>query len=474
MLFSSLTFIFYFLVSVLFFYYIIPKKFRFLKNLVLLIFSLIFYAWGEPKYIILMLLTVLISYICGILINYLDNKKEYGLKKITFIATIILILTSLLYFKYTNFFFTNINNLFKLQLSFKDVILPIGISFYTFQILSYVIDLYRKRIKVQRNFFNLALYISFFPQLIAGPIVTYETIEKQLKERSETFEKFGEGLERFIGGLGKKVIIANQMAIIADAVFNSTMLGSLSSIILIIGAISYTFQIYFDFSGYSDMAIGLGKMFGFEFLENFNYPYMAKSVGDFWKRWHISLTTFFREYVYIPLGGNKVSKKRWFLNMLIVWLLTGLWHGAAWTFIIWGLYYFVFLILERTIFKEKLDKVPIIIRFIVTFIVVNIGWIIFRANSLSDLFIILKGLFDINNEISLTAFISSNPSIIYAIPHMLFAIIFSIDIVPRLDKRFANSIIYYILKKIALLGILVLVICSLVSSLYNPFIYFRF
>ena len=472
MLFSSLTFLFMFLPFLLLIYFLIPQKFVKLRNIILLIFSLIFYAWGEPKNIILMLLTVLISYIFGLLIHYSKDRKK--LKLIFFIISIILILSSLLYFKYTNFFIININKLFKINLPLKNITLPIGISFYTFQVLSYVIDLYRNKIKVQKNFFNLALYISFFPQLIAGPIVRYETIEEQLSKRNVTLDKIVNGVERFIIGLGKKVIIANNMAIIADAVFNSQSINSYSWIVLLLGTLAYTFQIYYDFSGYSDMAIGLGKIFGFEFLENFNYPYIALSITDFWQRWHISLTTFFREYIYIPLGGNRVNKFRWILNMSIVWILTGFWHGAAWTFILWGIYYLILLILEKTIFKNIINKIPKILRFILTFILINLGWIIFRANNLNDLFIVLKNIFTLSNGINLSKFINTNSDVIIAIPIMIFAIIFSFNIVARLNIKFKNNRIYNIIKKIIILIIFIICIMFLVSSLYNPFIYFRF
>ena len=470
MVFSSLTFLFIFLPILCLLYFIIPKKWIKIKNILLLIFSLLFYAWGEPKYIILMLVTVLISYIFGLIINHTKNTK---LRTTWFITSIILIISSLIYFKYTNFLISNINSIFKLNISIKNIVLPIGISFYTFQILSYIIDLYRHKIKVQKNFFNLALYISFFPQLIAGPIVKYETIEDQLENRTSTIDKVASGLERFIIGLGKKVIIANNMALIADAIFNSETLNQFSFIIIVLGVISYTFQIYFDFSGYSDMAIGLGKIFGFEFLENFNYPYMATSITDFWKRWHISLTAFFREYIYIPLGGNRVSKKRWLLNMTIVWLLTGIWHGASWTFIIWGVYYLILLILEKTLLKNVISKTPKIIKYIFTFILINIGWLIFRVNNIIDLSIIFSSLFT-NRTIHFKDFININPEVISSLPYMLLAILFSTNIYKTIDNKFNNNIIYDIIKKGILSIILIISISLLVSSLYNPFIYFRF
>ena len=472
MLFSSLTFIFYFLPLCLLLYYIIPRKFIKIRNAILLVFSLIFYAWGEPKYIILMLLTVFISWFFGLLIEKYKKKKKQ--KRVLFIVSIIAVIASLLYFKYTNFFIDNINGIFNSNINVKNIVLPIGISFYTFQILSYLIDLYRNKIKVQKNFFNLSLYISFFPQLIAGPIVTYETIEDQLENRKETLDKAVQGAERFIIGLGKKVIIANNMALIADTIFNSTILGEYSRLVLILGVIAYTFQIYFDFSGYSDMAIGLGKIFGFDFLENFNYPYMAKSVTDFWRRWHISLTSFFREYIYIPLGGNRVPKLRWILNISIVWLLTGFWHGAAWTFIIWGIYYLVLLLSEKMIFSKIKIKIPTIIKMFLTFILVNIGWIIFRANSLNDLGLILSHIVVKGDGISLISFLNNNSNVISSLPYLIPAIIFSFNIVSKLDEKFKDNIIYDILKKIVLIGIFVWCISILVSSLYNPFIYYRF
>ncbi len=474
MLFSSLSFIFCFLPLILICYFIIPKKFIKIKNIILLIFSLVFYAWGEPKNIILMLITVSISYIFGLLINKFNKLNKQKEKLITLIIAIITILGSLIYYKYTNFIFENINHIFNLNIKLKEIVLPIGISFYTFQVLTYIIDLYRGKIKVQKNWFNLSLYISFFPQLIAGPIVKYETIEKQLNNRTQSFDKVVSGIERFIIGLGKKVIIANQMAIIADAIFNSQELSSYSSLVLIVGILAYTYQIYFDFSGYSDMAIGLGKIFGFEFLENFNYPYIAKSITDFWKRWHISLTTFFREYVYIPLGGNRVKKHRWIINMLIVWLLTGLWHGAAWTFIIWGIYYFILLILEKTIFKNILNKIPSFIRFLLTFILINIGWTIFRANNLNDLFLIFKNIVTNVGTITLTSFINSNGNIIMPLFFIPASALLSTNIMQNLDKKLENNWLYYGIKLAVLLIIFIVCISFLVSSMYNPFIYFRF
>ena len=474
MLFSSLTFLFSFLPCLLLLYFIVPKRFIKLKNMILLVFSLCFYAWGEPKYIILMLGTVLISYLFGLAIHAYGEKGQKQKQRFVFVLSVITVLSSLVYFKYMNFLLANVSFLLPFDFKTVNIILPIGISFYTFQILSYLIDLYRGKLKVQKNFFHLALYISFFPQLIAGPIVQYETIEDQLMNRKESFDKVINGLERFIIGLGKKVIIANQTAVIADAIYNSQTLSNYSSLVYIVGMLAYTFQIYFDFSGYSDMAIGLGKIFGFEFLENFNYPYIANSVTEFWRRWHISLTTFFREYLYIPLGGNRVSKGKWVRNMLVVWLLTGLWHGAAWNFILWGLYYFILLYLEKTILKDALEKLPNVLKYIVTFIIVNIGWLLFRVNHLEDAGTVLKGIITNQGEIGLTGLCNENPAVIFALIFCIAAPLCMTDLGHKIHQRYEGQVWYQLLRKGTLMGIFVICIMFLVSSTYNPFIYFRF
>lgn len=442
--------------------------------MILLVFSLCFYAWGEPKYIILMLGTVLISYLFGLAIHAYGERGQKQKQRFVFVLSVITVLSSLVYFKYMNFLLANVSFLLPFDFKTVNIILPIGISFYTFQILSYLIDLYRGKLKVQKNFFHLALYISFFPQLIAGPIVQYETIEDQLMNRKESFDKVINGLERFIIGLGKKVIIANQTAVIADAIYNSQTLSNYSSLVYIVGMLAYTFQIYFDFSGYSDMAIGLGKIFGFEFLENFNYPYIANSVTEFWRRWHISLTTFFREYLYIPLGGNRVSKGKWVRNMLVVWLLTGLWHGAAWNFILWGLYYFILLYLEKTILKDALEKLPNVLKYIVTFIIVNIGWLLFRVNHLEDAGTVLKGIITNQGEIGLTGLCNENPAVIFALIFCIAAPLCMTDLGHKIHQRYEGQVWYQLLRKGTLMGIFVICIMFLVSSTYNPFIYFRF
>lgn len=474
MLFSSLTFLFSFFPCLLFVYFLIPKKYIAIKNGILFIFSLVFYAWGEPNYIILMLGTVFVSYLFGLGIHACQSKKKDRLAKVIFIASIIVILSSLVYFKYFNFLLSNIAALFSFELTALDILLPIGISFYTFQILSYLIDLYAGKIKVQKNFFQLALYISFFPQLIAGPIVQYKTIEEQLNDREESFDNVVNGLERFIIGLGKKVILSNQVALIADSIYNSATLSNYTSAVYILGILAYTFQIYFDFSGYSDMAIGLGKMFGFTFLENFHYPYMAKSITSFWRRWHISLTTFFREYIYIPLGGNRVSKIKWVRNMFVVWLLTGLWHGAAWNFILWGLYYFLLLYIERTILKDKWEKMPAIVQYLVTFLLINFGWLLFRVNTLADLKVMVTGLITNQGEIGILGLCNENPAIIFALIFFVLSPFCMGDYGHRIHMKYKEYTAYQIVRKGCLLTIFVICILFLVSSTYNPFIYFRF
>lgn len=470
MLFSSLTFLFGFLPILLILYFILKK--RKYKNIVLLIFSLIFYAWGEPKYIFLMLLTILIVYIFGILIDKFDKENKKTLKKISLIICIILVLGSLIFFKYSNFLIENVNLAFKAKIKPLNIVMPIGISFYTFQILSYIIDLYNKKIKLQKKYFSLALYVSLFPQLIAGPIVRYETVEEEIDNRKETKEDVISGTKRFIIGLSKKVIIANQMALLADLIFNKHN-GAYGTTIIWLGTFAYTLQIYFDFSGYSDMAIGLGKIFGFHFLENFDYPYISKSVTEFWRRWHISLSTWFRDYVYIPLGGNRVNKFKWIRNIILVWLLTGLWHGAAWNFIIWGIYYGLLLLFEKLFFDRILKKLPTIINWLYTFIIVMIGWMIFRSNSLNELLLFIKTMF-VYKQTDWLTILADNLSTFNALMFVLPAFILSFPILKKIKEKYSGKTIYIILTNILLLMLFIMCIVYLTSSSYNPFIYFRF
>lgn len=469
MLFSSTTFIFMFLTLLLILYF--PIKNIKYRNIILLIFSLIFYSWGEPKYIFLMLLTVLIAYMFGLLIDkYRKDKKK---SKLFLVISVILILLNLFIFKYLDFSIGIINSIFKTNIGLTKLVLPIGISFYTFQILSYVIDLYWGKVGVQKNYFRLLLYVSFFPQLIAGPIVRYETVEKEISDRKTTLDGFISGFKRFIWGLAKKVIVANNVAIFCDYVYNNY--SSYGSNILWVAAVCYTLQIYFDFSGYSDMAIGLGKMFGFNFLENFNYPYIATSITDFWRRWHISLSTFFRDYVYIPLGGNRVSKIKFVRNIFIVWLLTGIWHGASYNFILWGLYYAILLLIEKLFTGKYIEKLPKVLKILYSLFFITLGWVIFRVENINDLILVIKKMFSFNNTSFITLF-NNNAILISTIPYIILGIFLSLPIdkwfKTKVDK--SNGIVLTLIEDLILGVLFGISVMFLVSNSYNPFIYFRF
>ncbi len=469
MLFSSTTFIFIFLTLLLILYF--PIKNIKYRNIILLIFSLIFYSWGEPKYIFLMLITVLIAYIFGLLIDKYRFEKRKS--KLFLIISVVLILLNLFIFKYLDFSIGIFNSIFKTNIGLSKLVLPIGISFYTFQILSYVIDLYWGKVGVQKNYFRLLLYVSFFPQLIAGPIVRYETVEKEISDRKTTLDGFINGFKRFIWGLAKKVIIANNVAIFCDYIYNNY--SSYGSNILWVAAICYTLQIYFDFSGYSDMAIGLGKMFGFNFLENFNYPYIATSITDFWRRWHISLSSFFRDYVYIPLGGNRVSKIKFIRNIFIVWLLTGIWHGASYNFILWGLYYAILLLIEKMVTGRYIEKLPKVLKILYSLFFITLGWVIFRVENINDLILVIKKMFSFNNTSFVTLF-NNNAMLISTIPYIILGIFLSLPIdkwfKEKVDK--SNSVILTLIEDLILGVLFGISIMFLVSNSYNPFIYFRF
>ena len=467
MLFSSLTFLFAFLPLTLVLYFLAKDKY---KNYILLVASLIFYAWGEPKYIILMILSIIFNYFIALRIN--KNRKREKAKRWDLVCAVVVNIGALFVFKYLDFAISNVNIVFDFNINSPNLILPIGISFYTFQIMSYVIDVYRGKVKVQKNIFTLGTYIALFPQLIAGPIVRYALIEKQLKKREHSFERFCAGFRRFIVGFGKKVLIANNVAIIADAIFNNPTEIALSPWIIVLGLLAYTLQIYYDFSGYSDMAIGLGKIFGFDFDENFKYPYSATSITDFWRRWHISLTSWFRDYVYIPLGGNRCSKIKWIRNFFIVWLLTGLWHGANWNFILWGLFYAVVLLIEKQFLGKYLAKLPKIIAWFLTFLVVNVGWLLFRVNNLSDLKYIISSW--IHPSGSFVEFVSSNFSIMSGLMFMIIGLIFMFPVAKKMFKKVRNNFVGILIVDLVLIMMLVMGVLALVSSAYNPFIYFRF
>ncbi len=470
MVFSNLIFLYFFLPLVIIVYFICKN--RVYRNTVLLLFSLLFYSWGEPKYIFLMILASFIAYIGGILIGKYEKQKHLKLKKLVYIITIMLLVANLFVFKYFNFVFDNLSGLFSKGFSVSAIVLPIGISFYTFQIISYVIDLYRGEISVQRNFFYLTLYVSFFPQLIAGPIVRYKTVEQEICCRNETLDDVVIGLKRFIIGLAKKVIIANNVSKIAVIVYAGNA-SDYGTTLYWIAAIAYTFQIYFDFSGYSDMAIGLGRIFGFHFLENFNYPYVSLSITDFWRRWHISLSTWFRDYIYIPLGGNRTSTIRWIFNILIVWALTGLWHGANWNFVIWGLYYAALLLIEKLFLNKIIDKMPRIIKWLYAFFFVNIGWVIFNLTDFNKMTAALQTMFTLSPTNWMNV-ISANSSILNAIMYLPIAFLFAFPVFKNLNSKIKENNFIIIIKNIGYLIVFGLCITYILSSSYNPFIYFRF
>ena len=468
MVFSSIIFMFTFLPISLLLYYIIPKS---MKNLSLLLISLIFYAWGEPVYVILMMFTILFDYIMAI---FIERSRNNELKcKIIFIFTILVNILILCFFKYYGFLIDNINSIFNLSIQYKQLPLPVGISFYTFQTLSYIVDVYLGKVNVQRNITSFALYVTMFPQLVAGPIVQYSDIDYQLDNRKESLNKFGYGVERFLRGLAKKVLLANNIGIIWTTI-QSMDINSISVLTSWIGIIAYTFQIYFDFSGYSDMAIGLGKMFGFDFIENFNYPYISKSVTEFWRRWHISLGTWFREYIYIPLGGNRTTTLKHIRNLFVVWLLTGLWHGASWNFVVWGLYYGFILLMEKMVLNKLLIKLPNFIKHIYTMILVMVGWVFFGSETLGIAIDYIKVMFGIGKN----PFIDST-ALYYLYTNIKLFIILGLCSTPIIGIIFNN-----IIKKGKKTGIVIAVIINiliivlstayLVNETYNPFLYFRF
>lgn len=470
MLFSSITFLFIFLPLTLLLYYLVPFR---MKNYVMLAASLIFYAWGEPVYIILMILSIILNYFCGQ--DIYEKRDNARAMKMSLMFGVVMNLLILGFFKYYGLLMDTINAILPIDIPYRVLALPIGISFYTFQAMSYLIDVYRKEVKPQENVLYFALYISMFPQLIAGPIVRYIDIEEQLKERSINSTKFGEGAMYFIRGLAKKVVLANTFGSVYEQVAAMQM-GSFSTLTAWVGAIAYAFQIYFDFGGYSDMAIGLGKMFGFEFLPNFNYPYIAKSITDFWRRWHISLSTWFREYVYIPLGGNRCTPSRHILNLLIVWMLTGLWHGAQWNFMFWGLYYGVILILEKYLWGSKIEKLPAAVQHIYAFILVLFGWVFFFSPTLGYAGQYLKVMFGIGAK-----GIFDKQGFFMIFTNWLLIVIAILASAPRgykLLKKITgcwqSEEVRTIVTCAVYIAMFLLCIAFLVTETYNPFLYFRF
>ena len=465
MLFSSLTFLFIFLPTVIGVYYILPMK---LKNIWLLLSSLFFYFYGEPKYLILMVAVISVSYVFGLLTDRTEGKARLAIT----IASVAVNLSALIYFKYTDFFISTINSVFNTDIGLLKLALPIGISFFTFQAISYNIDVYRKDTPAQKNPLSLALYISLFPQLVAGPIVRYTDVMHDLKHRTHSFDKFSHGIRRFVIGLGKKVIMANSLGTLCES-FRSA--DEKTTLFFWLYAVAFALQIYFDFSGYSDMAIGLGHMLGFRFMENFNYPFISSSVTEFWRRWHISLGSWFRDYIYIPMGGNRVNKLRFLFNILTVWFLTGFWHGADWTFILWGLYFAALLLCEKFISKKIKDRVPKFISHIYLILVVLIGFVIFNANGISGAAEDLRGMLT-------TAYpLSNNMTFYYLRSYAVLLVAAAIGSTPAL-KTICNKIkenrigekIINVAEPFFVAAVLIIVTAYLIDGTYNPFLYFRF
>ncbi len=472
MLFSSLTFLLLFIPILLILY--LPIKNITYRNVVLFIMSLLFYSWGEPYYILLMLFSIVNDYTHSLFIDKFKNSGNDRGAKILLISSICINLGLLGFFKYTNFIIENMNAILSLDITPKNIVLPIGISFYTFQTMSYTIDVYRGNVKAQRNMLIVATYVTMFPQLIAGPIVRYIDIETELQERELTFDLFLKGTRRFIIGLAKKVIISNNVAILAVLIIDQEHYDSIGFLAAWFGIIAYALQIYFDFSGYSDMAIGLGQMMGFNYLENFNHPYESRSITDFWRRWHISLGTWFREYVYIPLGGNRVSKVKFYRNIFIVWFLTGLWHGASWNFVLWGLYFGVILVIEKNFLLKYLNdskfRIP---SHIYALILICVGWVFFRIEDLNMLFTYMGKMFSVFNlgDLSVVRGEKETYLVIFIILGMIGSTHFIKSGLYWFETKNAFTETIYNLFTFA---IFVISITYLVSGTYNPFIYFQF
>ena len=461
MIFSSLPFLFFYLVAVLAVYKLSPLK---LRNLILLVVSLFFYGWGEPVYILIMLLSIVVDYVHGMLVERWREDDRKARRAVA--SSVFFNLAILVFFKYWDFIAGNLNALTGLQLPVLGLPLPIGISFYTFQTMSYTIDVYRQDAPVQKNPIAFGAYVTLFPQLIAGPIVRYKSVADQLEERREDLDKFVSGVRRFTVGAAKKVLLANAIGQLWD---QSLASQNLTAVGAWLGLAAYAFQIYFDFSGYSDMAIGLGRMFGFEFLENFNYPYISRSVVEFWKRWHISLTTWFREYVYFPLGGNRVPKWKWIRNILIVWTLTGIWHGAGWNFLLWGLYYGAWMLAERLFLGKWLEKLPGAVRHIYTMFIVLIGWALFAVEDMGRLGAYFSSLFGGGGWFSAV----DGYRLRTYLPTLVILIVGSTPLMGKLWDRLGERT-RAVLQPLLVLGALILCTASPVDAGYNPFLYFRF
>ncbi len=470
MVFSSLVFLFVFLPLTLLLYFSVPRR---LRNTILLIVSLIFYAWGEPIYIILMLFSTVTDFVHGLLVERYRNQPKKA--KLVVLSSITINLGLLVFFKYSTFLLTNINLLFHTNFYIPQMSLPIGISFYTFQTMSYTIDVFRQEAKAKKNMIDLGAYVTMFPQLIAGPIVRYQTIANQLDHRVESEDLFAKGIWRFTIGLGKKVLLANNIGLLWNQI-QLTEMSDLSIVMAWLGLVTFGFQIYFDFSGYSDMAIGLGYLFGFELLENFNYPYISQSITEFWRRWHISLGSWFRDYVYIPLGGNRKGKKRMYLNLFIVWMLTGLWHGASWNFVLWGLYFGILIIIEKAFLLFWLSRAPRWMRHVYTIILLLIGWGLFAFEDFHQLINYLTVLFGLRNATWV-----NQETLYYLSQNIILFVLLTIASTPMIrligqklfNSPYGSVIKAFIVPMICLL-ILIASTAYLVDSSYNPFLYFRF
>lgn len=470
MIFSSIFFLFVFLPVTLLLYYLVPWQ---LKNLMLLLCSLVFYAWGEPVYVFLMLFSIIFNYLSGIEINYYREQNEQKRLKGCFWFTVAANLAILGFFKYYGFLIANLNAILPFEIPYRELALPIGISFYTFQTLSYIIDVYKGNVPVQRNFVSFGAYVTMFPQLIAGPIVRYADVDAQLAKRTLSLYKFGQGVAWFLRGLGKKVLLANNIGMTFDAIA-AIAPADRSVLTAWIGCIAYAMQIYFDFSGYSDMAIGLGKMLGFEFVKNFDYPYISKSITEFWRRWHISLGTWFREYIYIPLGGNRVPVKKHIRNILVVWMLTGFWHGASWNFIFWGLYYGGILLLEKYYLAPVLEKSSAWVQHAYSFILVLFGWVLFFSPTLTDAFVYIGNMLGIGGH----GFIDST-ALYYLTGNLILLVLCTLFSTPwpwRKFRRFSLKRGTYpsVTATVVYTAILIFSVAYLVNATYNPFLYFRF
>ena len=466
-----MVFLFLFFPAVLLLYYIVPRK---LRNGVLFIFSLLFYAWGEPIYVLLMIASTVVAYITGLLADRTKEGRKKWVPKVSLLVAIFWNMGLLLFFKYTNFFIGVTNDIFSLKIEKLGLVMPIGISFYSFQTLSYVIDVYRGDVKAQKNYLYLGTYVALFPQLIAGPIVRYKDVAQQMEQRKETLGNFAAGVKRFAIGMGKKVLLANSIGELFS-IISETPQSKMSVTAAWMGIIAYTFQIYFDFSGYSDMAIGLGKMFGFDFLENFNYPYISDSITEFWRRWHMSLSSWFRDYVYIPLGGNRKGKLRQCINIMIVWFLTGFWHGANWNFMIWGVYFGVILLCEKLFLLKGLKKAPKFIGHIYALILIVIGWGIFAFEDFGKLSQNFKNMFGISG----IDFINHQTLSWLAAYAVTFAVLIvtSTPLIKKIGgavQKAAPAVYSCVLQPLMVGAILILSTAYLAGNSFNPFLYFRF